>query len=130
MFFLKAEYDIIFESNMMNHFKKQLAFLLVKSSKRGLNALDPKSPCAKALKSKDIELLISKDIEKICEAAFFGEISKILTLYAWFRIASQEKRDELKDEFKTIADGIIERVEERHGKLNIPDPCRDLLINL
>ena len=115
---------------MENYFKKQLAFLLAKSAQRGIRALEPQSSCAKALKSKNIELLVSKDIDKICDVASLSEISKILSLYAWFRIASQGKRDELKDEFKTIADGIIERVEERHGKLNIPDPCRDLLINL
>ena len=104
--------------------------MLAKSAGRGIRALEPQSPCAKALQHKDINCLITRDIEKICAAASFSEISKILSLYAWFRIASQEKRDELKVEFKTIADGIIERVEKRHGKLNVPDPCRDLLINL
>ena len=115
---------------MKNHFKQQLAFLLAKSAQRGINALEPQSACAQALKHKNIDCLITRDIQKICEAASFSEISKILSLYAWFRIASQEKRDKLKYEFKTIADGIIERVEERHGKLNVPKPCRDLLINL
>ena len=114
----------------MNPLRRQMALLLTNAASKGIKALDPGSECAKALKKTNIEDILREDIDRICGAVGFTEITKILSLATRLKASSVEKREATKRELKKIAEGVVARVEKESGKLKIPAPCRHLLLNL
>ena len=114
----------------MAFLKKKMVSFLTETALKGIRALDTDSPCAEALKKFDVEDILREDIDRICEAMSFGEMTKILSLAVKLKTPSQEGREIIKSDIKKIAEEIIARVESRSGKLKIPEPCRHLLLDL
>ena len=114
----------------MNPLKGKLAQFLTEKAKKGLGAIGSSTPCAKALKKVDIDSVLREDIGQICNVVSFGEMTKIFSLAAQYRVASPEQKKVIKQDIKKIAEEIIGRVESKTGRLKIPKACRHLLFNL
>ncbi len=114
----------------MNLLRQRLAALLTDSTRRGINALDPHSPCTQVLEKIDVDGILDQDIARICKTVSYAEIARILSLAARAKISPQEKKRTIKGKLKKIAGDIVARTEKGSGKLGIPDPCRHLLLNL
>ena len=114
----------------MNPLRQKMALFLTDAARKGLKSLDPKSQCAKILRKSDFENILREDVNRICEATSFIEITKTISLTAQLQRASEEKRKAIKDELKKIAEDVVKRIEKKSGKLKMPKPCRHLLLNL
>jgi hypothetical protein len=114
----------------MNLIKRKLADLLNEMSKKGMEKMDPKSSCAKSMKDSDRQTLLKEDIERICEEVSILETGKILKLSSKLMWSGEAKKEEYKEDIKSIASKVLKRVEKKGGKLNLPEQCRDLLMNL
>jgi hypothetical protein len=114
----------------MNPIRKKLANLLNEMSKKGMEKMDPESSCAKSLEDLDTEALLKEDIQRISDEVGLLEAGKILKLSAKLRLSGKEDKDEYRDDIKSIASKVLKRVEKKGGKLNLPEQCRNLLMNL
>ncbi|MFH1503797.1 MAG: hypothetical protein ABIH08_00170 [Candidatus Omnitrophota bacterium] len=114
----------------MNPIKNKLADFLFEKAKSGMDQINSQSPCAKALENLDRESVLRKDIQRICDEVNMIEAGTILSLSARIKAAKQEDKAKHKKEIKAIAAIVVKRVEEKSGKLNLPEECRDLLMNL
>lgn len=101
---------------------------MTEAARTGLGKLDKTSPMAKALKRLDVEAVLKNDIHEICEAVSFPEMMKAMSLVAAIKLDPKDAV-RLKDEIKTMARGLVERVEKK-GKLQTPLACREILFNL
>ena len=115
----------------MNPIRRKLSSFLIETAHKGVNALEPQSPCAKQLsKIEDVDSVINEEIEKICQVATLVEISKILSLTARLRGASGQKRESVKSGIKNIAEGLVTRIEAESGPLKLPQSCRLILLGI
>ena len=114
----------------MNPIKKKLADSLTKMTKRGIEAMDAESPCAKSLEGADVDALLQEDIQHICSELSTIEAGKILKLAVKRKLSSPEDADMYKKAIESMASEIVKRVEKRTGSLNLPLECRQLLMNL
>lgn len=113
----------------MNPLRQQMASLLTEAARDGIKKLDKKSPAARELKAVDIDAVLRQDIDKICAAITFFEISAIMSLTMKLK-SGRADNSRAKEDLREIALRLAERVEKKSGRLNIPSACRDLLINL
>ena len=58
------------------------------------------------------------------------EAGKILSLATKLMLSDTANADEYKNKVKSMASAILKRVEKKNTKLNLPQQCRDLLMNL
>ena len=107
-----------------------MADFLNKMSKKGIERIDPKSSCAKSLKNSDRQVLLKEDIERICEEVSILETGKILKLSSKLMWSGEAKKEEYRKDIRSIASKVLKRVEKKGGKLNLPQQCRELLMNL
>ena len=114
----------------MNPLRKKLNVFLTDAVYRGMETLEPDQLGAEVLEKIDIDSIIKKDIAKFCEAVSFTETARIFSLAARLKISTKDKRRDIKKELKGTAETIVKRAEDEFGKLNIPEPCRQLLLNL
>lgn len=110
--------------------RQKIASFLTDSARKGIEMLDSECACAKTLEKIDVENSLREDINRICQAASFTEITRVLTLVTRLRMASREKKEAIKSEFKKIAEEVVARVEKESGKLKMPQTCRHLLLEL
>ena len=114
----------------MNLIRKKLADFLNEMSKKGMNKMDPDSSCAKSLEDLDKKALLKEDIQRISDEVSILEAGKILRLSAKLRWSGKADKDEYREDIKSIASKVLKRVEKKGGKLNLPEQCRNLLMNL
>ncbi|MBF0594494.1 MAG: hypothetical protein HQL22_05965 [Candidatus Omnitrophica bacterium] len=113
---------------MMTGLKHQLASFLTDAARSGFQKLDKKSPLARELKGLDVETLLREDIRLICDALTFPEMMRAMSLVAKIKLDPKDA-EVFKEEIKTMARAIVERVEKK-AKINTPVSCRELLFNL
>ena len=113
----------------MNPVKKKLADSLTEMAKKGIEEMDKKTPCAESLKGADVDALLRKDIQRICNELTTIEAGRILKLAAKRKLSSPENADMHTEAIKSMAFEIVKRVEEKTGSLNLPAECRQLLMN-
>ena len=115
----------------MNPLRKKFASMMVTTAHEEIGKLDKDSPHLKALQGVDVDKVLSEDLSRICEDISMGEMMKIMPLIARLRIAGAAREHEaLKGEIREIALKVVERVERKGGKLQVPASCRDLLMIL
>jgi hypothetical protein len=114
----------------MNLIKRKMADFLNKMSKKGMEKMDPKNSCAKSLKNSDRQALLKEDIERICNEMSILEAGKIFKLATKLMSSDSTNKDMDRKEIKSMASKVLKRVEKKGGKLNLPQQCRDLLMNL
>lgn len=114
----------------MDLIRKRLVLFLTDAARKGLKALDPKSPCARALREIEVENIIGEDIERICRAASLTEVTNVLYLATQLQASSQEKKGPIKSRIKEIAGNLADRIEKESGSFKLPKSCRYLLLNL
>ena len=114
----------------MNILRQNLAKLLDQSARKAISSMDPGSECANILENLDIDDILKNDIELICENVSFSETAKIISLSASINVASEDKQQIIKEEMKEFAEKLVAKIEQKNGKLKIPDHCRHLLLNL
>ena len=114
----------------MNPIKKKLADFLTEMAKRGIDAMDAESPCARSLKGLDRDALLEKDIQRICNELSTSEAAKILKLTVKTKLSDAESADKHRKKIKSVASEVLKRAEKKTGSLDLPPECRDLLTNL
>ena len=114
----------------MNPIRKKLADLLISMSKEGIKAIDPNSTCARSSSNLDRKTILKEDINRICDEVSIIEAGKLLSLSAKLMASNQEHSQKNKQQIKEISSSVVDRVEKKAGKLNLPKECRNLLINL
>ena len=115
----------------MNFMQKQLSAKMIDAVRGEIRKLDKDSPFLKALKTIDIDKVLTEDIDRLCEDISMGEMMKILPLIVKVKAASAEgERALVHGQIREIALKIVERVECKGGRLSIPASCRDLLLEL
>ncbi len=114
----------------MNLLKKKIASFLTEEARKGMQDLDPDSPCRKALRKIDVDNVLREDINRICEAVSLAELTKILSLGRRLKTGSEDEKEETKRVLRQIVEAVVAKVERESGSLNIPEPCRQLLLNL
>lgn len=107
-----------------------MADFLNKMGKKGIERMDPKSSCAKSLKNSDRREFLKEDIERICDEMSVLEAGKIFKLATKLMSSDSKNKDMDRKEIKSMASKVLKRVEKKGGKLNLPQQCRDLLMNL
>ena len=112
----------------MNPIKKKLADFLYEMSKKRMEAINQKSPCAKTLKKMDRDALLKKDIQRICDKVSVLEAVKIFRLYNKLMLSNTGEFDRYNKEIKSIASEVVKRVEKESG--NLTPECLNLLMNL
>ena len=117
----------------MNPIKRKLANFLTGEVKKGLDTMEEESPCARSLKGLDRDALLEKDVNRLCDELSTLEAGRILSLGAGFMLSGAGDADKYKKnekEIKSLVLEVLKRVEKKHGSLNLPPECQDLLINL
>ena len=114
----------------MGPIRRKLSSLLTQAVEQGMAALDPESPCAKELGKSAVAKILREEIEKICTAATWGEISRAGLLVSRLQKASPQERGPVKADLGRIIEGLVTRVESESGKLRIPEACRRMLLEL
>ena len=114
----------------MNPIKKKLAGFLISMAQKGMKTIDPNSPCARASNNSDRETLLKEDIDRISAEVSIIEAGKLLKLSTKSIASNQEPSQKNKQQIKEIFSKIVDRVEKKTGKLNLPKECRNLLMDL
>jgi len=117
----------------MNPIKRKLANFLTGEVKKGLDTMEEESPCARSLKGLDRDVLLEKDVNRLCDELSTLEAGRILSLGAGFMLSAAGDADKYKKnekEIKSLVLEVLKRVERKDGSLNLPPECQDLLINL
>jgi len=115
----------------MDPIKRKLSSLLTETAHKAIEALEPGSPCAEELsKIDEVDDIINQEIKKLCGAATLAEMTRILYLTARIKKASKQKKVEIKNNLKSIAEQLVTRVEAESGPLRLPKTCRHLLLSL
>ena len=112
----------------MEPIRKKLNSLLINVANREIKDLGPQSQCAKELAEiENVETIVAEEIEKICNAATLGEITRIFLLAARLKTTPGQKREAIKNDIKKIAKKLVSRVEAKSGPLTLPQSCRHIL---
>jgi len=119
---------MIFRIIIMNPIKKKLADFLYEMSKKRMEAIDQRSPCARTLKKMYRDGLLKKDIQRICDKVSVLEAVKIFSLYNKLMLSNTGDSDRYNKEIKSIASEVVKRVEKESG--NLTPECLNLLMNL
>ncbi|MBF0569197.1 MAG: hypothetical protein HQL18_00250 [Candidatus Omnitrophica bacterium] len=106
-----------------------MASFLNDTAREGIRKLDKNSPLTRELSALDVDAILKEDIHQICEEVTFPEMVKIMSLGAKYKLGSGDGK-RIKEDLKTMAKAIEERIERKKGKLKTPVSCRDLLFNL
>lgn len=115
----------------MNFLQKQFSDKMIEEVRKEINKLDKDSPYLKDLNGIDIDKVLSADISRICEEISMSEIMTIMPLVVKLKVAAEKKElADIHNQIKEIALKVVGRVELKGGKLNIPDSCRNLLLEL
>jgi len=115
----------------MNPIRRKMASFLNEAAHKEIEALDPDSPYAKELNQiGDVDTVIAEEIEKICNIATLGEITKTLLLVRRLKTASLREKEAVESKLRKIAEELVRRVETESGGLRIPNACRHLLLYL
>jgi hypothetical protein len=113
----------------MNPIRRKMASFLTEAAHKEIEALSPDSPYAKELHEiGDVDTVIAEEIEKICNIATFGEITKAFLLVRRLKTASLQEKEAIESELSKIAEELVRRVETESGRLRIPNACRHLLL--
>jgi len=107
-------------------------FALVSKAAHDASArLDPDSACAKELSTiENAEQVVDEEIAKICQAATYAEITKILLLGKSLNKSSGREKEAIRNDLKKVADALLARVQAQSGPLRLPRGCLDLLFDL
>jgi hypothetical protein len=115
----------------MNPIRQKMASFLTEAARKEIEALGPDSPCAKELHEiEDVDTVIAEEIQKICNIATLGEITKAFFLVRRLKKASLQEKEAIESELGKIAEELVRRVEIESGRLRIPNACRHLLLSL
>ncbi|MHC4070194.1 MAG: hypothetical protein ACYSR8_11600 [Planctomycetota bacterium] len=115
----------------MNPIRRKMASFLTEAARKELEALSPDSPHAKELREiEDVDTVIAEEIQKICNIATLGEITKAFLLVRRLKTASLQEKEAIESELGKIAEELVRRVETESGRLRIPNACRHLLLYL
>ena len=114
----------------MDPIRRKLSSFLTDAARRGMEALDPESACAKGLRGTPADDALHEDVEKICAAASLAEIGKVLVLGTRIQKTSGKEKEEIMNDLKDIANELVTRVEKQSGRLMLPELCRHLLLAL
>ncbi len=115
----------------MNPIKRKMSSFLTKVTRKGLETLDTQSfPFAKGLSKVEVDDIVAKEIEKICNAATLAEITKTLLLVRQLKKTSGQKKEAIKSDLNRIVEELLTRVETESGQLRLPEACRQLLLYL
>jgi len=115
----------------MNPIRRKMASFLTEAAHKEIEALSPDSPYAKELHEiGDVDNVIAEEIEKICNIATLGEITKAFLLVRRLKTASLQEKEAIESELRKIAEELVRRVETESGGLRIPNACRHLLLYL
>jgi hypothetical protein len=113
----------------MDPIRRKMASFLTEAAHKEIEALGPDSPYAKELHEiGDVDTVIAEEIEKICNIATLGEITKAFLLVRRLKIASLQEKEAIESELRKIAEDLVRRVETESGRLRIPNACRHLLL--
>jgi hypothetical protein len=115
----------------MNPVKRKLAQELTEAIKGGMNKADSDTSCAKALEALDLDALLEKDVNRLCDELSTLEAGKVLSLGN--RVLSAGNANVYKrnmEELRSLVLKAVKRVEKKFGGLSLPKECRDLLTNL
>jgi hypothetical protein len=108
-----------------------MASFLTEAARKEIEALSPDSPYAKELHEiGDVDTVIAEEIEKICNIATLGEITKAFLLVRQLKTASLQEKEAIEHELSKIAEELVRRVETKSGRLRISNACRRLLLYL
>ena len=115
----------------MNPIRRKMASFLTEAAHKEIEALSPDAPYAKELHEiEDVDTVIAEEIEKICNIATLGEITKAFLLVRRLKIASLQEKEAIESELRKIAEELVRRVETESGRLRVPNACRHLLLYL
>lgn len=114
----------------MDPIRNKMAEIMRSAARKAIKKLDPRSKIAQALRSADMDAILGDDIQRVCEAMSFFDITRAMALAAQLGMATPGKFDAIKQELKKIAEKAAERAESSGGKLNMPDCCREFLFEL
>lgn len=114
----------------MNPLRQKMASFLIDAARKQIKGLNVESVYAKTLERIDVENMLREDINRVCEAASFIEITRIISLVSQLQAASDENKATIKGDIKKIAEGLVARIERDSGELKISQSCRHLLLNL
>jgi hypothetical protein len=115
----------------MNPIRRKMASFLTEAARKEIEALSPDSPHAKELNEiEDVDTVIAEEIQKICNIATLGEITKAFFLVRRLKIASPKGKEAIESELGKITEELVKRVETESGRLRIPNACRHLLLYL
>jgi hypothetical protein len=108
-----------------------MASFLTEAARKEIEALSPDSPHAKELyEIDDFDTVIAEEIQKICNIATLGEITKAFLLVRRLKMVSLQEKEAIESELRKIAEELVRRVETESGRLRIPNACRHLLLYL
>jgi hypothetical protein len=114
----------------MDPIRSKIAEIIRQAARKTIANLNPHSEPAKALREADVEAILKDDVQRVCEALSFMEITRAVALVSRLGGADPKKQESVKRELKMIAEKAAAKAEARGGKLRIPDSCRAFLFAL
>ena len=114
----------------MNLVRRKMSSFMAEAAHRGIEALDSRSPCAVELMKMDVDTMIRREVDRVCDGATFSEVMRILALGVQLEVTSGDTQEAVRGDLREIMLGIVERVERESGELQVPENCRELLLNL
>ena len=115
----------------MNPVRRKIASFLTEAIHKEMEALHPESACAKQLSEiTDINATIAEEVEKICNIASLGEMTKAFLLLRRLKTASVQENESIKNNLSSMAEKLVGRVETKSGTLRLSEICRHLFSEL
>ncbi len=104
---------------------------LTEAAHKEIEALSPESPYAKELHEiENVDTVIAEEIEKVCNVATLGEMTKAFLQARRLKIVSVQEKESIKNELGCIAEKLVERAEAKSGPLRLAKICRHLFSEL
>ena len=115
----------------MNPIKRKAISFLTEAVYKEIEALEPESACAKQLSEiTDIDATMAEEIEKICDTATLGEMTKVFLLLRQQKTASVQEEKTIKNNLNLLAEKLVKQAEAKSGPLRLSKICRHLFSEL
>ncbi|MHC4126473.1 MAG: hypothetical protein ACYSRR_08500, partial [Planctomycetota bacterium] len=96
-----------------------------------IKSLSPESSYAKELNEIEVvDVVIAREVEKVCNTATLGEITKISLLVNRLKRVNENEREKITDKLNNIAGKLIKRVENKTEPLKLSKICLELFSQL
>ena len=114
----------------MNHIKQKMITFLTKTTFEQIKALKSETTYPKELNNIEVHDAIKEEIQRICQAATFAEMTKFALSVSRLKKASWPKKEKIKNELKRISEKLVSKVEAESGPLKLPENVRNLFSGL